>query len=170
MMKRSRSLAGSERTGIRRGCTLRGQVAVLAGALGVLVGALPAAAESPQPLVIADAWVRAMPPGRPMTAAYLRIANPGAAPVIVSGVTSSVGEASLHESRRVDGQMQMRELPRLEVPAAGETVLAPGGLHIMLMGLESTPAEGDTLRLCLVTDTGEVCTDAPVRRQAPQAS
>jgi copper(I)-binding protein len=102
-----------------------------------------------------------------MTAAYLRIVNPGPAPVVVTAVRSPAGEASLHESRRVDGQMQMRELAELEVPGGGEAVLAPGGLHIMLMGLESTPVEGATLSLCLVTGAGEVCTEAPVRREAP---
>jgi len=137
-------------------------------ALTLALGAFAAEAEVvPPPLLLVDAWVRAMPPGRPMTAAYLRLVNTGSKPIAVTAVSASAGQASLHESRRVDGQMQMREVAQLQVPGQGEIALAPGGLHIMVMGLDTTPAEGDTLRLCLTADDAEICTDAPVQRRAP---
>ncbi len=142
---------------------------LLAAGAAVVFGLMMSAWAEEGGLVLEDAWVRAMPPGRPMTAAYLRIENPLGEPVTITSVSADRGSASLHESRQVDGQMQMRELSELAVPAGGEAVLEPGGLHIMLMGLETTPAEGDTLTLCIQSSAGEVCTAAPDRRcEQPQ--
>lgn len=145
-----------------RGGLSRAVRAFSAGAVVVV-----SAGASADGLVLDGAWVRAMPPGRPMTAAYLRVDNPSEATVTVTSVRASAGEASLHESRAVDGQMRMRELSELPVPAGGSAILEPGGLHIMLMGLESTPKEGDTLTLCLSSGSEEVCTEAPVLRNPP---
>lgn len=139
----------------------------------LMLGGAPAmvqAAEGTDDLVLDSAWVRAMPPGRPMTAAYLRVRNLSDAPISVSSVSSSRGSASMHESREVDGRMQMREVPELMVPARGTANLEPGGLHIMVMALEATPVEGESLTLCLATTSGEVCTEAPVRRRPPSTT
>lgn len=105
-----------------------------------------------------------------MTAAYLTVANPTDREIIIRSVGASRGDASLHENRRVDGQVQMRALATLTLPANGEVSLEPGGLHIMLMGLDRTPAVGETLRLCLASTAGTACTDAPVLRRAPAPS
>lgn len=122
------------------------------------------------PLQLSRAWVRAMPPGRDMTAAYLAVANPTDSAITIRGVQASRGDASLHETRRVDGQVQMRALAELTLPARGEVQLEPGGLHIMLMDLDRTPAVGEQLRLCLVSTAGTACADAPVLRRAPDAT
>jgi copper(I)-binding protein len=127
-------------------------------------------ADAVAPLQLSLAWVRAMPPGRDMTAAYLTVANPTDSAITIRGARSSRGDASLHENRRVDGQVQMRALAELTVPAHAEIKLEPGGLHIMLMDLANTPAEGEQLRLCLVSTAGTVCADAPVLRRAPDAT
>jgi len=119
------------------------------------------------PLKLSQAWVRAMPTGRDMTAAYVTIANPTDSAITIRAVQASRGDASLHETRRVDGQMQMRALAELALPAHDEVKLEPGGLHIMLMGLDDTPAEGEQLRLCLLSTAGTACADAPVLRRAP---
>ena len=120
-------------------------------------------------LVIADPWVRAMPPGRPMTAGYLRVENTSSEPVRITGVASSVGNASLHETRTVEGKSSMRPVEELLIKPGDTLELAPGGLHIMLMGLKATPREGELVPLCLTTSAGETCTDATVRRSAPSA-
>jgi len=57
----------------------------------------------------------------------------------------------------MDGDvMRMREVEGgIELPA-GETVeLAPGGLHIMFMGLESPFVEGETVPVTLTFEGGE---------------
>ena len=108
-----------------------------------------------------------MPPGRRMTAAYLRIVNDGTEAVVVDGVSASQGDASLHETVVVEGQSRMRAVDALSVPAGGDVALEPGGLHMMLMGLTSTPVEGEHLRLCIHSSDAVVCTDAVVSREAP---
>ena len=126
---------------------------------GCLLWGLPA-----QALELSDAWVRAMPPGRPMTAAYLNLRNDSDRVVTVTGITSTLGEASLHETRVVDGRSTMHELPQLRLEPGAGARLVPGGMHIMLMGLTQTPVVGEVVPLCLDTDAGEFCVDAPVQR------
>ncbi|MFT4767926.1 MAG: copper(I)-binding protein [Glaciecola sp.] len=127
---------------------------------------LSALAEIPE---ISNAWVRAMPPGQRMTAAYLELYNPGATTVSILGASSEVGMASLHETRLEGGRSSMKAVDSLGI-ASGEVIaMEPGGLHIMLMGLETTPVEGDTVPICLQTSEGEVCADALVQRAAPEA-
>ncbi|WP_439107668.1 copper chaperone PCu(A)C [Congregibacter sp.] len=125
---------------------------------------IPALAELPQ---LSDAWIRAMPPGQKMTAAYLRVHNLGDSPLSILDVSSTVGMASLHETRLEGGRSTMQAVDSLSVEAGSSVTMAPGGLHIMLMGLKSTPAEGDIVPICVRTSEGDVCTDAPVRRAAP---
>ncbi|WOJ93003.1 copper chaperone PCu(A)C [Congregibacter variabilis] len=116
---------------------------------------------------VSGAWVRAMPPGQHMTAAYLQLRNLTAGTVSITGVHSDVGMASLHETRLEGGRSSMRAVDSLDL-AAGEAIsMEPGGLHIMLMGLETTPVEGDIVPVCLQTSEGEVCADAQVQRAAP---
>lgn len=112
---------------------------------------------------IEGAWVRAMPPGQRVTAAYMRIVA-GQEAVLVRGVSSPIGDAELHETQTIDGRARMRALDALELAAGASVTLAPGGRHIMLMGLAQTPREGDSVRLCLDTDRGTICTEASVRR------
>lgn len=121
-------------------------------------------AETPH---LSDAWVRAMPPGQTMTAVYLKLHNPDAAPLSVLGASSRLGAASLHETKVEEGRSMMRPVDTLTVDAGAMVQLKPGGLHIMLMGLERTPTEGEVVPICLQTSKGDVCADATVRRTAP---
>jgi copper(I)-binding protein len=130
---------------------------------------LPAVALAAEPLTIEDAWVRALPPTQPTTAAYMTLTNPGAGPVEVRGASAEITDrVEIHTVEEVDGMMRMRQLPSLTV-AAGETVaLEPGGAHLMLFGLDHMPAPGESVRLCLQLASGEeVCTVAAARK--PQA-
>lgn len=120
------------------------------------------------PIVIENAWVRALPPTQPNTAAYLTIENNGAAPIEVVGATASVAErVEFHTTREVDGYVRMEQLSTLGIVAGQSLTLAPGGTHLMLLGLTSMPQPGDSVKLCLSFTGGQqVCTDAPVRKAA----
>jgi copper(I)-binding protein len=102
-----------------------------------------------------------------MTAAYVTIRNTGSQAATVTGVSASLGDASLHETLAENGRMRMQAVDTLSIPAAGEVSLQPGGLHVMLMGLDRTPEAGEVLNLCFSTADALVCTDAPVSRRAP---
>jgi copper(I)-binding protein len=107
-------------------------------------------------LVVRDAWVRSavVPEGLEVpvnSAAYMTIENRGDAPdhlveVTIAGAT----RVALHESF-VDEQgiASMRPVDSVEVPPGGEARLEPGGLHVMLMGLESSLSVGDSIGIVL---------------------
>lgn len=101
-------------------------------------------------LAIDGAWVRATPPNRDVTAAYLVVKNPSDRPRVLLSVETPAAEyTELHTMRQVDDMMEMEKIERLLVPAQGEAVLRPGGNHIMLFGLKNPLAEGDSVSLTL---------------------
>lgn len=103
-------------------------------------------------LQVSGAWVR---PADEMSAAYLEITNNGRSPQQLVGVDTAVAESAKFHETQMDGDlMQMRPVEAIEIPA-GETVqLKPGGEHIMLMGLTTPLAAGDTIILTLTFDLG----------------
>lgn len=131
----------------------------------LLLPGLLIAAGNP-PLTINDPWIREAPPGQKILAGYMQIHNDSAAPVKVSSVSSAAFESvEIHKTVVVDGVARMEAQPVLEVPAAGVTVLEPGGLHLMLIGPHRALKAGDTieLELHIVPDKTQTIT-AIVRR------
>ena len=117
-------------------------------------------------LDIENAWVRALPPGQPNTAAYLTLVNRGEVVVVVESASADVADkVEIHTTRSADGLMRMEQLQSLEVAPGERLALAPGGTHLMLLGLETMPVMGDTVQLCLqLSSQSEVCTSADVRK------
>ena len=101
--------------------------------LGTLLLATNAHADS---LSIDAPYVREVPPGSHTTAAFMTLHNHGDSPVHLISATNSITEhTELHNHVDMDGVMQMRQIDSIEVPANGHTHLAPGGLHLMMIGL-----------------------------------
>ena len=115
-----------------------------------------------------DAWVRALPPGQPNTAAYLTVTNTGSAKVtIVGGSADIAGTVEIHTTREVDGYQRMEQLYKVPLAPGQSSSFSPGGMHLMLLGLAKMPAPGDRVQLCLTLAAGEaVCTSAEVRKSA----
>lgn len=133
---------------------------------GLAVGLLSLAAVAEQPkLEFADVWVRAMPPFQTNSAGYLSITNRGEVAVAIVGASSNVAEkVELHTTRKVDGLVRMEPLDVLVVAPGERAELAPGGTHLMLMGLAFRLVPGDDVEICLRLATEEmICTDADVR-------
>ena len=116
-----------------------------------------------------DAWVRSMPPGTEVAAAYGRITNQSDQTVVITAMSSSVGEAAQIHDVIADGdQRRMVQLDAISLAAGESTEFKPGGQHIMLLGVTAPPPEGSRVELCLLTaNSAERCTSAPVQRQAP---
>lgn len=125
-------------------------------------------AAEPAGLALVDAWVRALPPGQPNTAAYLTATNGGATAVTIVGASAAIaGEVQIHTTREVDGYQRMEQLTELQVAPGQSLAFAPGGAHLMLLGLTHMPVPGDEVLLCLrLAAGGEVCTTAGVRKSA----
>ncbi len=116
-----------------------------------------------------DAWVRSVPPGAAVAAAYGRLVHHGAAPLTITGVTSSLGaKAQMHDIIADGDQRRMVAIDATPLAPGAALVFSPGGRHIMLMEFEQAPAEGETVELCAVTeDNAAICTRSPLRRDAP---
>jgi copper(I)-binding protein len=133
-----------------------------------LLTSAPSAWSTDGLLLLEGAWVRALPPTQSNTAAYLTLINNSDRQVTVTGAYSPVAQsAEIHTSREVDGLMRMEQLQQLPIAAGTREALMPGGKHLMLLGLDRMPMEGERVELCFTLARGEaVCTAAEVRRQA----
>ncbi|HWK54465.1 MAG TPA: copper chaperone PCu(A)C [Hyphomicrobiales bacterium] len=114
---------------------------------------------------VEDAYVRALPPGTPTTAAYMRLSNDSDAAVALVGATSPVaGKVTMHSTMNHNGMMHMMPNTKLEIPANGSLVLESGGRHLMLEELAAPLAAGTEIELTLQFDDGSATTlQVPVR-------
>ncbi len=90
-------------------------------------------------------WSRATPPGASVAGGYLTVANEGSTPDRLVSISSDISEkAEMHEMTVKDGVMTMRQVQGgLEIPAGGKLELAPGGYHLMFIGLKQAPKAGE---------------------------
>jgi periplasmic copper chaperone A len=116
-------------------------------------------------LTVTDPWVRLVPPVAHASAAYLTLHNDTAADASVIAVTSDAADKSdLHGTRMQDGKMVMYHLDSVVVPAHGQFSFAPGGAHIMLMGLKRPLKAGQHVNIVLhLADGDSIQVAAPVR-------
>lgn len=141
---------------------------LLACAAGLLLSALFLSTAHAQPLEVADAWVRQGPPTAQVLAAYMKLKNPGAQAVVISGASSPQFErVEMHRTAVVDGIARMQPQEHLTIPPAGEAVLQPGGLHLMLINAKQPLAEGAKVRIDLRLDAAtHMAIEVPVRPDA----
>ncbi len=131
---------------------------------------LPATTSGPASGIAAlDPYVTLMPPGVRTTAAYLVLKNAGEQDVrLVSAACSAAGAIELHTHLDDGGVMRMRQMNEIVIPARGETVLKPGGHHIMLIDLKQALTAGDLLAITLrFADGSHLTVEAPVRPATP---
>ncbi len=110
-------------------------------------------------------WARPTIPNRPGVA-YFGIHNQGDAPDRLIGARAEgVGKIELHKAAQKDGIMTMAPVDGLEIPAGGMAHLGPGGLHLMMFGIEPPLKEGDILEMTLIFEAaGEVAISVPVSK------
>ena len=145
-------------------------VAVVLTMIALLFVAWAAWAAEAHGISITEAWARPTIGKGRTTAAYLTITNEGTTDDVLKAVKSPSAErVELHETKMTaEGVMQMRPLEEgLPIPAGGTAELKPGGMHVMVMGLETTLAEGGDLPLTLgFAEAGSVDIVVPVRKGA----
>lgn len=126
-----------------------------------------AAAPGGDSLHVENAWARPSPLPDGNSAIYLTIVNPTGEADRLVAVKSSVGMAETHESVTENGVVRMEPRPDgYEIPAQSSVELAPGGKHIMVMGVADPLAPGDTLTATLTFEkAGEMTVTAPVKEQ-----
>lgn len=115
-------------------------------------GAVLAQEHQQGPLTVVHPWSRATAPSQKTGGVFLRIENAGGEPDRLIGVETEIADtASLHAMIRDGDVMKMRPLEGgVEVPANGHVVLAPGGRHVMLIGLREQLIKASTVPLTLI--------------------
>jgi periplasmic copper chaperone A len=122
---------------------------------------------------VSDAWARPTIGEGKVTAAYMTIANKGAdGDLLKSARTPRAKAVELHEtSMGADGVMQMRKVEDpVPIEAGASLALKPGGMHLMLLGLEDALKAGESLILTLdFAKAGPIDVVVPVAANAPAA-
>ena len=124
------------------------------------------AATAAEDITVVEPYVRAVPPGQPNSASFMTLKNTTDRDHAVVAATSPVSKVvELHTHTQVEGMMQMRRVAKIDVAAGAETKLQPGGLHVMLIGLQQELVPGEEISLTLVFEDGsEKPLRAPVRK------
>jgi copper(I)-binding protein len=137
-------------------------IAVICG-LAALARAEPTATVGA--ITIHDAWARASIGQAGTSAVYMTLeASGGQGDRLVGAASPVAASAELHTHLIEGGVAKMRPVAALEIAPGESTVLEPGGLHIMLIGLGEKLVEGNTLPLSLTfEDSGTIELEVPIR-------
>ncbi len=122
-----------------------------------------------QGISLVHPWIAEPPPGAPTAAGYVALFNEGEEDDQLVSVTADfAGRVSIHTMTMTDeGVMQMRPFDGpLVVPAGGDVMLEPGGLHIMFMDLVAPLHDGDSHAVVLTFEkAGDVTVDFTVQKR-----
>ncbi len=121
-------------------------------------------------ITVENPYVKEVAPNMKNSAAFMTIKNNGDKAVsLVSATNNASAITELHTHGKKDGMMVMYKVDKIDVPAHGEALLKPMGLHVMLIGLNKQLKEGDNVDLELKFDNGEsVKVTAPVKKLGGQ--
>lgn len=130
--------------------TLRSfHLALLAALWSGSAGAEPA-------LTVREAWIPDAPPTSRVRAAYMELSNAGPGPVVVVGGSSPDFDAvEMHRTVQTGEGFRMAPQAELRLEPGEVLELAPGGLHLMLIGPRRELAAGDTVELALRLSEGD---------------
>ena len=117
---------------------------------------------------VESAWMRQSPTVGDSGAAYMVIRNQGESEdTLLAAASSAAAMVELHETMEMEGMMHMAPVAGgVTIPAGGEVELAPGGMHLMFMGLTQELTPGDTVEITLTfAQAGEVVVTADIREE-----
>jgi copper(I)-binding protein len=116
--------------------------------------ALAPAARAQGAVTVTAAWTRAAGAGA-TGVGYMTIRNPGpAADRILGARTPAARVVELHTHIRDGDVMRMRPVQAIDLPPGQEVRFAPGGLHLMLIGLAAPLRQGERVPVTLVLERG----------------
>jgi|TARA_R110000787_G_scaffold64391_10_gene145412 hypothetical protein len=133
---------------------------LIAIVVALWAGASPTLAE--ESVRVSDAWARASVLASRPVASYLTIES--AVEDRLLGVTTPVaGHVMIHAVEKDGDVSRMKHIETLEVPTGERITLAPGGMHLMLMGLQDKLSEGTTFPMTLsFENAGEITVEVSV--------
>jgi len=102
-------------------------------------------------LTVKSAWARATPPAVSVGVVYFQLENGSAkSDRLLKLSTPVAASASVHRTEVIEGIAQMREVAVLHVASGEKIEFAPGGYHVMLMGLKKPLVAGQKFELELL--------------------
>lgn len=123
-------------------------------ATALLVGDASAASRTDSRIEVRNPWSRPAAAGM-VGVGYMTLVNPGDRPeALVSVESPAADRVEIHRSAMEGGVMTMSPQARVETPARGSVAFAPGGYHLMFIGLKRALKTGDKLPATLVFDGG----------------
>lgn len=117
------------------------------------------------PIHIMAPFSKALPPNSKNGAVYLTLINHGHQSDQLVGVTTPMAEyTEIHIHSMEDGMMKMRKVDSVDLPPHETVLFAPGGKHIMLIGLAQTLKEGENFPLRVhFKEAGHVSVEVAVK-------
>lgn len=133
---------------------------LIAAIVTVWAVASPALAE--ESVRVFNAWARASVLASRPGAAYVTIESVSDDTLI--GASTPVAKRVMIHAVEKDGDVsRMKHVETLELPAGERITLAPGGMHLMLMGLQDKLSEGTTFPMTLsFENAGEITVEVSV--------
>lgn len=121
-------------------------------------------------LEVADPWIREAPPSATALAGYMVLANRGNSDCVLTGVRATgFSNAMLHRTEHQGDTAHMMHQDTVRIPADGQVVFEPNGLHIMLMHPDQPLKNGDHVTVTLDLETGDAQQfEFPVREAPPR--
>ena len=101
-----------------------------------------------QNIEVKDAWIRGTVPAQKATGAFMEISAKNTAR-LVSVESKIAASTEIHNMTMNNGVMKMFPVDGVDVPAGKTVKLAPGGYHVMFIGLKEQMKPGDRVPLKL---------------------
>ncbi|MGJ4137634.1 copper chaperone PCu(A)C [Corynebacterium evansiae] len=119
-----------------------------------------------QALEFNDSYVTAKAADKNMTSVFGTLHNTTDKDITITEVKGDIDGAK-YELHEVNADGEMQEISSLTIPAGEDSVLEPGGNHIMIMEVSDEIAAGDSLSFTLVDEDGNEykLDNVPVRVQ-----
>lgn len=116
---------------------------------------------------VAEPWARSTSAGQKAGGGFMTLKGGAQADRLVSGSTSVAERVELHTMSMDGNVMRMRQVDGIDIPAGQTVSLAPGGLHVMFMGLKDELKPGTKVPLTLTFEkAGTVQVQVEVRDRA----
>lgn len=107
-------------------------------------------------VLVTEATVREMLPGRSMTAGYFSISNQtNVAAELIGASSPQFGSIELHQHSHKDGMMKMEQVQSVVVAAGEQVRFQPGGLHLMMFDAKTSISKGQHIPLRLTFKDGQ---------------
>ncbi len=119
-------------------------------------------------ITIGHAWMRPVPKGVKVGAAYMPLLNWGADDALIAASTPVAEKVEFHNTVKNGDVYEMRQEAKVELPKGQPVAMNPKGRHIMLFGIKKEIKPGDKIPLTLeFAKAGKVVVELWAEENAP---